>query len=327
MSAESPILDLSGVSRRFGDRLALRDVSFRIDRNETVALLGTNGAGKTTTLRLIAGALFADAGTIRVCGEAVGASVRRSIARVGYLAEGAPAHGDMRVEDYLSMRARLKGFDARDAHLEVSRVIERCGVALERRTLIAHLSRGYRQRVGLAEAIVARPALLLLDEPTSGVDPAQALELRALIAELRQTCAIVVATHVLSDVERSCSRVIALRSGALVADEPVQTLRSRANPRRFVLDVRGDLRSALTALHAVIAARGPGGAVTHTTSGDDTARIMVEAPPGEDLRGACARAVVEAGLELFALTTEAPAIEDALAAIFESPKDSERGAT
>jgi ABC-2 type transport system ATP-binding protein len=254
--------------------------------------------------------------------------VRRSIARVGYLAEGAPAYGDMRVEDYLSMRARLKGLDARDARLEVSRVIERCGVAPERRTLIAHLSRGYRQRVGLAEAIVARPALLLLDEPTSGVDPAQALELRALIAELRQTCAIVVATHVLSDVERSCSRVIALRSGALVADEPVQTLRSRANPRRFVLDVRGDVRVALTALQSAIAASGAlATTVEHTTSGADTTRITVETPPGADLRGPCARAVVDAGLELFALTTEAPAIEDALAAIFESPKDSGRGAT
>lgn len=200
------MIRVSGVSVRFGRRTAVRDVSFEIGAGEVVGLVGQNGAGKTTLLRAIAGYLAPDAGSIRVDGE------------IGYLAEGAPAYPEMRVEAFLAFRARCKGVararvaERVEAAMAVARIAER------RRSAIGTLSRGLRQRVGVADALVADPPIALLDEPATGLDPVQVRELRALLAEQRGKRTVVLSSHQLGEIAAVATRVLVLADGALVAD-------------------------------------------------------------------------------------------------------------
>jgi ABC-2 type transport system ATP-binding protein len=297
----SPALDVQDLTRRFGDLVAVRGLTFRVEAGETVGLLGVNGAGKTTALRLLAGYLAPHAGTARIAGHDLSAEPREARRRVGYLAEGAPAYGDMRVEGYLRFRAGLKGLGRRAAQ-EVGTLIDRCGLAGERRTVIAHLSRGYRQRVGLADALLGAPAVLLLDEPTSGLDPAQVRELRALLRDLSGARSILLSTHALGDVEALCSRVLVLHGGRLIADRAL-----RGGPGRIAAEVRG----AETAARAALASLPGLGAVSVAAGAGDTLILSIEVRHG-DPRPAVARALCEAGLEVLGLALH-PSLEEVFA--------------
>jgi len=226
-SGSAETLVASGLTRRYGERFAVKEVSFTLAGPGAVGLLGRNGAGKTTTLRLCAGWLAADAGRAVVCGRDLATSGPDARAKLGYLAEGAPLYAEMRVGAYLELRARLKGLKTR-AKGEVDRVVLRCGLERERNTLCGQLSRGFRQRVGIADALLGEPPLLLFDEPTSGLDPAQVVELRELLRDLALRHALLISTHALAEVEAVCSRVLVMREGALAADCAVDELRARA---------------------------------------------------------------------------------------------------
>jgi ABC-2 type transport system ATP-binding protein len=212
------MIRLASVTKRFGRFTALVGVSFEVAAGEVVGFLGPNGAGKTTALRIIAGYLDADGGRVEVAGHDLAVERRLAQARLGYLPEAVPLHGDMRLVEYLRFRARLKGLARRAIAGRVDAVCEQLRLGERRRQLIGTLSRGFRQRVGLADALLAEPAVLLLDEPTTGLDPMQARELRGLLGELGRERAVLLSSHALGEVEASCGRVIVLARGRVVAD-------------------------------------------------------------------------------------------------------------
>ena len=207
---------VNALSRRYGSRLAVNDVSFSVAQGEIVGFLGPNGAGKTTTLRMLTGYLAPTAGDVQIDGiDAVRDSIAAR-ARLGYMPEGVPLYREMRVQEYLRFRGALKKVDGiGDA---VDRCLELAGVADARRRIIGQLSKGYRQRVGLADALLADPPILILDEPTSGLDPNQVRQFRELIRGFGGKKTVLLSTHILSEVEAVCDRVIIIRRGEKVAD-------------------------------------------------------------------------------------------------------------
>ena len=222
------MIALAGVSKAFGAARALHDVSFSVGAGEVVGFVGPNGAGKTTTLRLISGYLSPDAGTIAVDGIDVERDRRAACARIGYLPETVPLYREMRVADYLAFRARLKGVARNEVEAQVERALERTHTVEVRRRPIGVLSRGFRQRVGLADALVASPPVLLLDEPTAGLDPVQVREFRELLADLAGTHTVLLSSHILPEIEAVTDRVVMLAGGQVVADGDPAALRESA---------------------------------------------------------------------------------------------------
>lgn len=210
------MIQVESLSRRYGSQLAVNDVSFRVKPGEIVGFLGPNGAGKTTTLRMLTGYLAPTSGSIRIDGiDAVRSSIQAR-ERLGYMPEGVPLYREMRVFEYLRHRAALKGVT--DLAEAVDRALELAGVGDARRRIIGQLSKGYRQRVGLAEALVADPPLLILDEPTSGLDPNQVRQFRDLVRGFGGKKTVLLSTHILSEVEAVCDRLIVIHQGRKVAD-------------------------------------------------------------------------------------------------------------
>ena len=199
------------------------DLNLSLDRGSVLGLLGVNGAGKSTTLRMIVGLLAPSSGQVLIGG----ADLREEPAaarRLGYLPEQAPLYAELRVEEYLAFCARLRGLRGAANKQALDRVIERCGLGDVRRRLLGHLSKGFQQRAGIAQAIVHAPELIVLDEPASGLDPRQAVQIRALIRELGQEHAVILSTHLLPDVQACCERVAILHEGTLRYDGPRQAL-------------------------------------------------------------------------------------------------------
>ena len=225
-----PAIAVEGVSKRYGDLEAVRELSFRVARGEVVGFLGPNGAGKTTTMRMLTGFLPPTDGTVRIAGHDVFSDPRRARAAVGYLPETPPLYTEMTVRGFLEFVAAIKDVRRAERRDAVDRAIERCGLTTVVRRVIGQLSKGFRQRVGLAQAIVHSPQVLVLDEPTVGLDPIQIREIRALIAELaapehgsgRQT--VILSTHILPEVEAICQRVILIDRGRKAIDQSMQEL-------------------------------------------------------------------------------------------------------
>lgn len=210
--------------KQYGPHRALDGVSFSIDAGEVVGFLGPNGAGKSTTMRILCGVLRADSGRASVAGHDVVSAPLAARASIGYLPEQTPLYRRMRVFDYLDFVARVRGSSGGERRAALERVREDCGLHGYERRRIDELSKGYRQRVGLAQALIADPGVLILDEPTSGLDPNEVGRLRELIARLGERKTVLLSTHVLSEVEEVCQRVLILSAGRLVADGPIDSI-------------------------------------------------------------------------------------------------------
>jgi ABC-2 type transport system ATP-binding protein len=210
------VIEVEALSRRYGSRFAVNDVSFRAEPGEIVGFLGPNGAGKTTTLRMLTGYLAPTSGDIRIDGIDAVANSIRARERLGYMPEGVPLYGEMRVYEYLRHRGALKKVPKLAEAVE--RSLELAGVADARTRILGQLSKGYRQRVGLADALIADPPILILDEPTSGLDPNQVRQFRELVRSFGGKKTVLLSTHILSEVEAVCDRVIIIREGKKVAD-------------------------------------------------------------------------------------------------------------
>jgi ABC-2 type transport system ATP-binding protein len=262
------VIKVDGLVKRFGRTTALDGISFAVEAGQVVGFLGPNGAGKTTTLRILAGFLAADAGRAWIDGIDVGRDPLAAQRRIGYLPEGAPLHDDMRVEDYVAYRARLK----RAPRARVAAALAAAHVDDVARRRIGQLSRGYRQRVGLADALVADPPILILDEPTAGLDPNQIREVRELVRELARARTVLLSTHILSEVEALAARVIILVGGKVVADGAAGALGGGGT--RVV--VAPDAVAAAAA--ALDGAEVAGAGVLHTAlPADEAARRLVAA--------------------------------------------------
>jgi ABC-2 type transport system ATP-binding protein len=249
------MIEVQDLCRRYGAVRAIDGISFQVAAGEVLGILGPNGAGKTTTMRILSGSLGATSGSARVAGFDVASESRQVRKHIGYLPEVPPLYSAMTVTSYLDYAARLRGVPAGERPGSVSRAMARAGLESVAGRLIEHLSKGFRQRVGIAQALVHDPPVLILDEPTSGLDPAQVVEIRALLNELRGQHTVVLSTHILSEVTASCDRVIIIAEGRLAAAGTEDELRSAlgAGHRHQVLVARPDegCRAALAAVAGV----------------------------------------------------------------------------
>jgi ABC-2 type transport system ATP-binding protein len=221
------MIKVEGLTKRYARTLAVDNISFEVEKGQIVGFLGPNGAGKTTTMRVLTCFLPPTSGKANIAGYDVLESPLEVKKRIGYLPETPPVYPEMEVDEYLTFVGKLKGISSADIHRRVDEVMERCAVGDVRKKLIGKLSKGYRQRVGLAQAIIHNPDVLILDEPTSGLDPKQIIETRELIKHLAGDHTIILSTHILSEVEHSCERVIIISRGKLVAIDSVTNLTNR----------------------------------------------------------------------------------------------------
>jgi ABC-2 type transport system ATP-binding protein len=282
-------------------------MSFQVEKGEILGFLGPNGAGKTTTMRIIAGYMPASEGTVRVDGYDVfdnPLDVRR---RIGYLPENPPLYLEMTVTGYLRFVAKIKGVPKDKIHQEVARVMERASIADVKERIIAKLSKGYKQRVGIAQALLNDPPVLILDEPTIGLDPKQIHEVRELVKDLAGQHTVVLSTHILPEVEQTCHRVIIIDRGKIVAVDTPQNLRLQLQgAERVSIEVQGpasDIISKLKAMPGVVN-------IQKIAENDSRHRLQVEGELRKDIRSDLARTIVQNGWGLYELQSATMSLED-----------------
>jgi len=242
------MIEVESLTRVYGNLTAVDNVSFSIGKGEVVGLLGHNGAGKSTIMKMLTGYLEPTSGAIRVDSLRMGHDTRAIQARIGYLPENCPVWPEMTPIDYLDYQASLHGVAAADRDAKIARAIRRAQLAEKARDRIETLSRGYRQRVGVAQAILHDPDIIILDEPTNGLDPTQVREMRGLIRELAQSATVILSTHILQEVRAVCERVLIMRRGQLVLDERIGALEAASGLR---LATDHDLSDRLSQLDGV----------------------------------------------------------------------------
>ena len=297
------MIEVSNVSRVFGTFRAVNDVSFSIPTGQIVGLLGPNGAGKTTTMRMITGFLKPTSGTIKIDGTDITENPVESKRKIGYMPESAPLYGDMIVDDYLRYIARMQ---QQDENVKVPLLCKECGLEEVMHKNIGELSRGYRQRVGLADALMNDPEILILDEPTSGLDPNQVEDVRALIKEIGKTRTVIISTHILSEVEMLCSRVIIISGGKLVADSPTDQLRTRYGNAAVVR-----VNANATEAQLSDSLKGIDGIQSLSFEKAETGATALIAIQGDtEIRPAVAKAVLSSGYDLYELSLQRNSLED-----------------
>lgn len=297
------MIELSHVSRTFGTFRAVNDVSFSIPTGQIVGLLGPNGAGKTTTMRMITGFLKPTDGTVKIDGTDITEKPVESKRKIGYMPESAPLYGDMIVSDYLNYIADIEG---KNADEKVPLLCRECGLEEVMHKNISDLSRGYRQRVGLAHALMNDPEILILDEPTSGLDPNQIEEVRALIKEIGKTRTVIISTHILSEVEMLCSRVIIISGGKLVADSPTDQLRTRFGNSAVIKVTTSATEAQISEiLHGI---QGIENLSFEKSENGSTALLSTKGTA--EIRPQIAKAVLAAGYDLFELVLQRNSLED-----------------
>ena len=302
------MIEVNGLTKYYGDRAAVVDVTFSVPRGQVLGFLGPNGAGKSTTMRILTGYLSASGGTASIGGFDVfeqSLEVRR---RVGYLPELAPLYGEMRVDGYLTLMCRLRGVPPSRRAERIGYAIEACGLADRRHEIIGRLSKGLRQRVALAQAVVHDPEVLILDEPTAGLDPAQTRETRTLIGELGRQHTVILSSHILPEVSATCERVVIINQGRLVADDTPRNLSRRLSQGRaqqveaVIRGSAGDIEQRLRLL--------PGVEQVQMSDPDDGERQLVVTGQADDLEDTVAKTVIGAGLGLRELRSRALSLED-----------------
>lgn len=268
------MLEVKNLSRSYGDFVAVDDVSFSIGAGEIVGLLGHNGAGKTTIMKMLTGYIEPSSGSVSIGGRAVEREAKAIQAELGYLPENLPVYPEMTIVDYLDYAATMRGVDRGSRPAAVATAIAATELAERASSPIATLSRGFRQRVGVAQAIVHDPKYVILDEPTNGLDPAQTQQMRRLIKKLSATATVILSTHIMQEVSAVCSRAIILRSGSLVLDEQMAELDARGSILLGTTAAEGDVRRAVGDLTSAVESTQRGyRLVTETTSDAHCAAI------------------------------------------------------
>jgi ABC-2 type transport system ATP-binding protein len=295
------MVEVEHLVKTYGEQQAVADISFRADKGEIVGFLGPNGAGKSTTMKIALGYLPPTSGTVRIGGHDVQQQPLEVRRRVGYLPEHNPLYLDMYVHEYLEFIGGVHGLRGRELRQRVAWLVQRVGLTREQNKQIGALSKGYRQRVGLAEALVHDPEVLILDEPTTGLDPNQISEIRDLIRELGENKTVIFSTHILPEVAALCSRAIIISRGRLVADAPVAELSARA-AGETVLRAEFEGPVALGPLQAL-----PG--VRAAEAGEKAGVVFIRTDPGRDVRAAVSRLAVEQGWLLLGLRQEQQSLE------------------
>jgi ABC-2 type transport system ATP-binding protein len=318
------VIRVSNLTKRYGARVAVDDVSFEVGRGEVVGFLGPNSAGKTTTLRILAGVLGPTSGSVTVAGHDLVHASLEARRHIGYMPEAVPLYPEMRVVEYLRFRAELKLVARSQRARFVDEAMDRAGVLEVAHRTIDHLSKGFRQRVGIADAILAKPPVVVLDEPTAGLDPNQIRHARALVRELGREHTVVVSTHILSEVEACATRVLLIHQGRLVAQGSTSDIRAMRQAVAVEVTVRGNAAAAHEALRASAGVVGVQRIETlETVQPFARFRATFEgALSAEDQQGATERivsAVVGAGLGVSEVRACGGSLEDVFASLTKDP--------
>jgi ABC-2 type transport system ATP-binding protein len=302
------VIEVQNLVKHYGSVKAVDNISFTVEKGEILGFLGPNAAGKTTTMRIITGYMPASAGTVKVAGYDVfeqGLEVKK---RIGYLPENPPLYTDMRVREYLTFVARIKGVNPKTINAEVARVAERLSVLEVMDNLISNLSKGYKQRVGLAQALLNNPPVLIFDEPTNGLDPRQIIEVREIIKSLGSDHTVILSTHILPEVSMTCNRVAIINEGKLVKiDTPENLTKQLRGSESIILQVEGPMNEIEIALsqHQSVTA-----VAVQPTGKENIATYRVETSIGSDIRKELASLVVNRGWGLLELKAESLSLED-----------------
>ncbi len=306
LGEDQTVIDVRGLTKHYADHVAIENVSFEVKGGEILGFLGPNGAGKTTTMRILAGFMPASSGTAKIAGFDVFSQSLEVRKRIGYLPENVPLYTDLTVRSYLDFMAKVKGLSGKRKAQRIDEVMEVCHVANVAGTIIGKLSKGYRQRVGLAQALVHDPPVLILDEPTVGLDPKQIIETRQLVKRLGQKRTIILSTHILPEVSMTCTRVIIINQGSIVAvDTPDNLTRRLQGSSRVEMEVRGPSDAVSRRLRGI-------SGVLHVESekAEGRHRYHVECAQNKDLREQLAAAVVNEGWGLLQLRTAGMSLEE-----------------
>jgi ABC-2 type transport system ATP-binding protein len=301
------MIEVDNLTKRYGRETAVNGVTFKVQKGEILGFLGPNGAGKTTTMRILTCFLPPTEGAAKVAGFDVFDDPIEVKKRIGYLPETPPLYPDMDVITYLDFTAKLKGIPKESRTARIDDVVERCRIGEVRRKLIGRLSKGYRQRVGLAQAILGNPDVLILDEPTAGLDPKQIIETRELIKGFGGTHTVILSTHILPEVSMTCGRVLIINKGRVVAEDTPENLTHRLRGAGALrLEVKGPSEAVFNALRLVQGVRG----IRPRGEAHGGQVFEVESQPGVDIRAELARAVVEKGFDLLGLQEIGMSLEE-----------------
>ena len=318
--SEGAMIEVNNLTKRYAGHLAIDGLTFTVGRGEIVGLLGPNGAGKSTTMRILSCFLPASTGTARVAGFDVFTQSREVRKRIGYMPENNPLYLDMRVLEYLKFRARLKGLTSRRARERVATVMDQCMIADVSKKIIGQLSMGYRQRVGLADALVHEPELIILDEPTLGLDPNQIRAVRQLIKDLGGRHTVLLSTHILPEVEMTCNRVLILLAGKILAADTPQNLQTVINDGGQIVAEIAAPASDLAVFwrsfeevesHDLVVVEG------------DYIRSSITPKVGVDIRNKIFERVKERGWTMRELTRTRPSLEDIFVHMTKPAKEEE----
>ena len=316
-----PMIVAAQLTKAYGNFHAIEDVTFQIEKGQTVGFLGPNGAGKTTTMRIITGFVPPTSGTATIGGYDVVENSREARKLVGYLPETVPLYTDMSVKGYLNFSGTLRGMNSRHLRNRIDDVVDVCGLNDYYHTFVGRLSKGYRQRVGIAQAILHEPQVLILDEPTIGIDPIQVVETRQLIKDLGQENTIVLSTHILPEVSMICDRVLIIHEGQIVAEDTPRSLAERLQGvERLAVEVEGPADQVAAVLRKVQGVVN----VAYSEAGDrNTFRLQLRR--GADLRDDISRAIIENGWGLLGLQMESMSLEEIFLKLTTTEEPGEEG--
>jgi ABC-2 type transport system ATP-binding protein len=299
------MIEANGLTKFYGPVAAIRDVTFEVKQGEVVGFLGPNGAGKSTTMRILTCFMPPTTGQARVAGLDCFEQSLQVRRKIGYLPENVPLYTELAVRHFLRFAAEAKGVEAKRVHQEIQRVLALCGLEKVANRIIGHLSKGYRQRVGLAQALLKNPEVLILDEPTIGLDPTQIIEIRRVIQELRGEHTILLSSHILPEVAQLCQRVLIINKGQIVtSDTPAALTGQLQKSSRISLQVRGPLPHLTEALQKM------DGVQQVTPAADDQGHLVIETDRSRDLRPEIARMVMDRGMDLLELKLVDLSLED-----------------
>jgi ABC-2 type transport system ATP-binding protein len=319
------MIDVRDLTKDYGTVVAVRGVSFSVGKGEVVGFLGPNGAGKSTTLRVLAGFLGATSGRVRIAGHDIVDAPLAARRSLGYMPESAPLYPEMRVSEYLLFRARLKEVPRAKRTSAVGGAMERAGVSAMAGTVIQHLSKGYRQRVALADALVADPPLLILDEPTAGLDPNQIREVRALVKDLGSERTVLLSTHILSEVEATCQRAIVIDRGRLVAEGTIEELRARQKATTLTLRIRDPKAAAEATIAGIARVSLLSATVSSSAHEARTLSVSLEASNDSDtVIEALVQALTSAGIGIHAVVPDKASLEQVFSELTRHEQDAQR---
>ncbi len=298
------MIEVEHLTKFYGLVPAVSDLSFQVGQGEVVGFLGPNGAGKTTTMKILTCFLPPTSGQARIDGLDISRDSLGVRQKIGYLPENNPLYSEMTVEGFLSFAAQAKGVPSRDAKIAAAKVAEDCGLGTVRGRIIGHLSKGFRQRVGLAQALLNDPPVLILDEPTIGLDPAQVIEIRQLIKSLGRERTILLSSHILPEISQVCQKVIILNQGRIVATDTVSSLTAQLqSSRKIKLTIRGPRENILSTLAAI-------NGILRIEAKDEEGAYELEMQKELDVRADISRAVVQQGWDLLEMRGQELSLEE-----------------